>query len=429
MTSKKENKNKTSQNSTNEQNLKLTEAIEEFQNLSISSNNPSLLNKKIYRNQNKSSSISLSPNEKCTICLESESFSNSTNKKCIKCIKCNSAFHVDCYENFLPSNNESFNKNLNNNEINYVNFICIRCKIEEEKKEENLINKNNKNCDKSICCFLCKEYHGIIKKVFIEQYVHNYCLSFIKGINSFGKINLNDNDKIYDNNENIKCVICKQKFEKEFFGIIKCEEKNCGKIFHIKCAFNNGYLLSLPFLIKYYGLENNDKIPFLCKEHNTNILDSYNKYIINCNNNNISKIIDLSAKKNKPKSKEKVKEKEINNKDDLKEINNNINSQKEIERLKRNLMELENTNNNSNNIYKKDNYENEIKEENNNDDDKKIMNQFNEIIVNNNINNNNIEDDSDIDNENCENIDLFDNFRKMNKNYTFPGSFYKFHGM
>ena len=28
-----------------------------------------------------------------------------------------------------------------------------------------------------------------------------------------------------------------------------------------------------------------------------------------------------------------------------------------------------------------------------------------------------------------ETVDLFENFRKMNENYCFPGSFYKFHGV
>jgi hypothetical protein len=158
-----------------------------------------LLNRKTKRDANNQSLEQTGfkiymPNEiRCSICLEYEKFSS----ECYKCIKCSSYFHIDCYNlfTFTEDNLDEIKSNILNN------FKCIRCKDEEEEK-------NNINI--KINCYLCMEHDGIIKKLIDNNYVHHYCYVYFKK---------------YLNNV-IKTGICKLCKKRNIYTI-GCEAEKC----------------------------------------------------------------------------------------------------------------------------------------------------------------------------------------------------------
>lgn len=70
--------------------------------------------------------LSLKNEIMCSICLEYERFST----KCYKCISCNSLFHLECYNLFIFSENEK--EYLKEGNPNLDNFKCARCQEEEK---------------------------------------------------------------------------------------------------------------------------------------------------------------------------------------------------------------------------------------------------------------------------------------------------------
>ena len=101
-------------------------------------NSKKLLNRKTKRennnNNNESSNnrqFSLKNEIMCSICLDYERFST----KCYKCISCNSFFHLECYNLFIFSGNEK--EYIKEGDPNLDNFKCSRCK-EEEKNGNNV---------------------------------------------------------------------------------------------------------------------------------------------------------------------------------------------------------------------------------------------------------------------------------------------------
>jgi hypothetical protein len=93
------------------------------------------LNKKTKRTIYKSNLKNLG--NRCSICLEYDKYSE---QKSIKCNKCNSYFHLKCYNLYFSENNFK-------NEI-----LCENCKK----------NKNGKNECK---CILCGDEKGIMKNI------------------------------------------------------------------------------------------------------------------------------------------------------------------------------------------------------------------------------------------------------------------------
>lgn len=209
--------------------------------------NNKLLNKKREKDKIKEALKSL---ERCSICLEYDIYED-INKKIISCKICNSKFHLDCYEKFFNI------ENLEKNKIS--DFTCLRCV--EEKKYNN-----------EISCFLCTDHKGILKKIEKGKYVHYYCLCFIKEIDiKIQKFDVN-------NNRFKKCKICNLK--SPFCPVIKCENKECNEKLHIKCAIEQEYIFSLPYLRNIYKKFLDKEIPFYCKKHN-NIHEKYKKYLFN----------------------------------------------------------------------------------------------------------------------------------------------------
>ena len=100
-------------------------------------NSKKLLNRKTKRENNNNNNdstnnpqLSLKNEIMCSICLEYERFST----KCYKCISCNSFFHLECYNLFIFSENEK--EYIKEGDPNLDNFKCTRC-LEEEQNGNN----------------------------------------------------------------------------------------------------------------------------------------------------------------------------------------------------------------------------------------------------------------------------------------------------
>ena len=508
----------------------------------IESTSKKLLNRKTKRENNNNSLESLNnfqvilANEiRCSICLKYQKFSS----KCYKCSVCSSYFHLECYNLFTFTNDES--DKISENNINLNNFICLRCMDEK--------NNNSK-----YNCYLCGEHDGIIKKN-KDQYIHHYCNIF----------NIKDNHP-----KNSKCNNCKMKK----FPVLKCYKQECKNKYHLKCALEKGIIFSLSYMRGENDEGNkketfNEPILFFCEIHNKDIIDNYTDYIyvmtqslndkrdnnpineiknkvhnlssinnnekINTNNekekeNNNSEIQNDNSneQKNKDNNNEeiKIKENEINdslslNSDDnygsnndskepkekstpVNDYSSNKNSNDKNSAEINNIISNDNSNNNNNNNnnnnidiindtvtknsnVQNDNNENNKKENLNNENmskeninkeksndiinddeveeqidikmdienddknkkndtenketrytEKKMEEEDKEIINIDKKENENNDLNNEKENENeeykipeikREEIDLFENFRKMNEDYSFPGCFYRFHGI
>ena len=192
----------------------------------IESTSKKLLNRKTKRENNNNSLESLNnfqvilANEiRCSICLKYQKLSS----KCYKCSVCSSYFHLECYNLFNFTNDESDKINENNSNLN--NFICLRCV--DEKKNNSKYN-----------CYLCGEHDGIIKK-YKDQYIHHYCNIF----------NLN-------HPKNGKCNNCKIKN----IPVLKCDYHGCKNKYHMKCALEKGIIFSLPYMRSENDEENKREI-------------------------------------------------------------------------------------------------------------------------------------------------------------------------
>ena len=441
----------------------------------IESGSKKLLNRKTKRENTISldgDQINLSDEIRCSICLEYEKVI----PKCYKCSRCSSYFHLDCYNFFIYSDNEA-GKILN---IDQNNFICNKC--EEEKK-------NNSK----LICHYCGDNSGIIKKLKENQYyIHHYCYVFFKE-NLNPKNGKCKNCKVKNipvlkcetqgckDKYHIKCAIEKGIIFSLYF--MRDEKENRKDSFDSKinffCDIHNEATIkdyrtyasamaqSMHDTEIYKKPNKNDNassnnnsfnntkneqknIENNNEENKENDLDNFNKslsitsnngdnldngdnyasnndsrddsektprnnYPINENNSSISKN-DIS---NDPKisndtiSGSGTKDNKINQENPM---NNRINLGKR---------------NNSNFEKEKINNKMEIDEgEENKNDNKDFLNENNAI---------NKEDENDdyekrkkeykIPEIKYEKIDLYENFKKMNENYIFPGSFYKFHVM
>lgn len=240
-----------------------------------SPNNSHLLNRKISRNSHKSNpiespsleiqkninGISGTLDARCSICLEYDRYILN-GEKCIFCKKCKSNFHKSC----LLKENED-NELIIDDENNY---ICQRC--QEEEKNPNILKK----------CFLCFQHDGILKPFYDKdnkdnneiQFVHYYCLNFKENINKDNKNNLKkDKPKI--------CKICSK--DENFAPLVKCEKKSCRNKYHLHCALEKGYIMSMKYLKDYYKNKNvniSDKYPFYCEKHNEDIIKAHEEKII-----------------------------------------------------------------------------------------------------------------------------------------------------
>ena len=289
----------------------------------IESTSKKLLNRKTKRENNNSLEsdnnfqTNLANEIRCSICLEYEKYSS---KSCYKCNVCFSHFHLDCYNLFTFTGEES--EKVSTENIN--NFVCMRC---SEEKKNNI----------TILCHLCGEHDGIMKKK-DEQYIHHYCYVYFKDI--------------LEHLKNGKCKNCKIKN----IPVLKCEYHGCKDKYHIKCALEKGIIISLPFL-RGDDKSNetfNDKIPFFCEIHNKELIDNYAQLM--------SAMADSMKDKNK-------KPNDNNNENSNKNIPN-INNNEEIMSLNKEKKDSNNNNINDNNNQEKIVYNNTNEGNKDNEEDK-----------------------------------------------------------
>ena len=271
-----------------------------------SSSNKQFLNRKKKRDTNISPEIfdfQYSINEiRCSICLGEEKLV----PNCYKCKTCSAYFHLECYNLFTLEETKEEKISLEN----IIDFECFRCKEE-------------KNSSKKVC-FACNTHVGIIKKYKEDKYLHHYCYVFFK-----------------DNLDGLKggnCKVCGHKR----IPVLKCQETKCKEKYHIQCAIDKKIIFWLPFMRGYEKINEakfNDKIPFLCEEHNKALIDNFVEYsktmIISKNDinepekNNEQINIDKNDNNEKQFSPQKTPEIETNN-----IINNNNEVKNEIKPIK-----------------------------------------------------------------------------------------------
>ena len=449
-------------------------------------NSKKLLNRKTKRenntNNNESSNnpqLSLKNEIMCSICLDYERFST----KCYKCITCNSFFHLECYNLFIFSENEK--EYIKEDNPNLDNFKCSRCKEEEKNGnntkitcylcvEHNGIMKHLKdNLYIHHYCF-----------VFFKDKLHqikggkggkcNNCK--IKNIPIFKCESSGCKNKFH-----IKCALEKGLIFSLSFLHDNQKEKFDEKIpffceVHGKDSIENysQYITAMT-----QSMDDKKVNPDIKELQNEN--KNENEKINNDLNKENSKD---NANSNNQKNDENEKEKPINsigsnsvhgdygsNESEEasektpvnhypKEKDNSISSNNAISNDNNNN---ENKNENSDIVNGNDNINNESKKENeslnneNNEEEVDIMliedeNRENKNENSNNENNSKNDKDDIISSENKDKedmdvelneeenkfedykppeikheiIDLFENFNKMNKDYCFPGSFFKF---
>ena len=211
-----------------------------------SSSNKQMLGRKKKRDPNISSEIfdlnSSSNETRCSICLGEEKLV----PNCYKCKTCSAFFHIECYNLFTFA--ETKEEKISIEDMN--DFECFRCKEEKEIKKE-------------IKCFACKAHSGIIKKYAEEKYLHHYCYVFFK-----------------DGFDMLKGGICKMCGHKKI-PVLKCQEIKCKEKFHIQCAIDKKIIFWLPFMREEEKINEekfNEKIPFLCDEHNKALIDNFAEY-------------------------------------------------------------------------------------------------------------------------------------------------------
>ena len=199
------------------------------------------LNKKTKRTIYKSNLKNLG--NRCSICLEYDKYSE---QKSIKCNKCNSYFHLKCYNLYFSENNFK-------NEI-----LCENCKK----------NKNGKNECK---CILCGDEKGIMKNIENNIYAHIFCIRYFKELNNT-KI---ENFRIWRFNS--KCKICKSIIKN--IPVIKCNNTKCKNYYHIKCAIQMNLIFSLSYQEEFFKIKYNELLPFYCNNHNIHLIKDYQNFI------------------------------------------------------------------------------------------------------------------------------------------------------
>ena len=389
---------------------------------------------------------------KCSICLEYEKFS----KRCHKCIKCLSYFHMNCYNLFNFMEDNPFlvtNENVNH-------FTCQRCN--EEIRIEHQINQKHQ-----INCEICYSHYGIIKKRVENKFIHSYCYVFYK-------------DQL-NNIKKGKCQVC----SKRTIPVIKCESPGCKTKYHLQCALQKKIIFSLQMYKDESGEIKEetfkDKIPFYCEIHVKPKIDNYNEYktvmaqslneqiekkesniettnqnIIKDENNEVSKSEnnpnkggDLNNQKNEAndemnktnvnsvisqeknseinkieKESHNEKENNLENNISIKDVDNS--EKNKNEKIEKNIIDLSKKAE-SNKIVEEINEEISEKMDekesidSNNKIDISIGEDINEEIV---INKDPLKDYV-IPEVIYEDIDLFDDFSKLNEDFCFPGCFSK----
>ena len=431
-------------------------------------NSNSFLNRKTKRDNNGNPSleqINLNiylPNEiRCSICLEYEKFST----KCYKCIKCSSYFHLACY-NLFNFTEDKTDEIKNNNNLNH--FICTRCKEDEKIK----------------CC-LCMEHSGIIKKTADNKYKHYYCYILEMNIDKttlckFCKKREKPTIKCHAKKCKFKCHIkcgieqglifsipfLKNEFNKDTFFdpiLFLCENHNDINI--------NAYLEKINKKENIKSDNNinaindnliNEKDNNATNLNNNNKENNENENESNNNSDNYESNNDIEEDSNKTPPNDFSLEKEISNENNSisnNNINTNGNTNNNIMNENNNIIKKEdkkenlnnnNQNKNINNINNENNIDEEIsikmniKEENKKENNSKECNNTNkmveeedekEVIKIENSQKSNLEKENEIKEKEIseiseikhEKINLYENFKKMNEDYYFPGSFFKFH--
>ena len=455
------------------------DSINEFKSDQDSLSNKQLLNRKKKRDSNISSEIfeqnSISNNEiRCSICLGEEKLI----PNCGKCITCGSYFHLECYNLFkLPETKEQL---INEETFINNNYECYRC------REEKRVGMEIKCfvCKEHIGIIKQIEQDKFLHHycyVFFKDSLNNLKGGICKECSHKKMPVLKCQETKCKDKYHIQCAIKRQMiFWLPFMrGDEKINEDKFNDKINFFCNLHNetlinefnSYVLTMQ-VSKKEGEQNKTQEQ---KEENNkdNEMNSNKKNEVenNVNNNKEQKREENNMNNKEEKKVNEEKEKEIinsvinlniaNNSNKSLNINNNENNNSNEEKEKNNS--ISNSNNNSESVgispktppkidlsknssknvsngkilnnsvsdiinvsIKKEKSNNNI---NNNEEDSIDINIINEGKMNNNEENE--EDDEDMEYNPPEiiykDIDLFENFKKMNDKYVLPASFCKFH--
>ena len=455
------------------------DSINEFKSDQDSLSNKQLLNRKKKRDSNISSEIfeqnSISNNEiRCSICLGEEKLI----PNCGKCITCGSYFHLECYNLFkLPETKEQL---INEETFINNNYECYRC------REERRVGMEIKCfvCKEHIGIIKQIEQDKFLHHycyVFFKDSLNNLKGGICKECSHKKMPVLKCQETKCKDKYHIQCAIKRQMiFWLPFMrGDEKINEDKFNDKINFFCNLHNetlinefnSYVLTMQ-VSKKEGEQNKTQEQ---KEENNkdNEMNSNKKNEVenNVNNNKEQKREENNMNNKEEKKINEEKEKEIinsvinlniaNNSNKSLNINNNENNNSNEEKEKNNSISNSNNNlesvgsspktppkidlskNSSKNVsngkilnnsvsdiinvsIKKEKSNNNI---NNNEEDSIDINIINEGKMNNNEENE--EDDEDMEYNPPEiiykDIDLFENFKKMNDKYVLPASFCKFH--
>ena len=455
------------------------DSINEFKSDQDSLSNKQLLNRKKKRDSNISSEIfeqnSISNNEiRCSICLGEEKLI----PNCGKCITCGSYFHLECYNLFkLPETKEQL---INEETFINNNYECYRC------REEKRVGMEIKCfvCKEHIGIIKQIEQDKFLHHycyVFFKDSLNNLKGGICKECSHKKMPVLKCQETKCKDKYHIQCAIKRQMiFWLPFMrGDEKINEDKFNDKINFFCNLHNetlinefnSYVLTMQ-VSKKEGEQNKTQEE---KEENNkdNEMNSNKKNEVenNVNNNKEQKREENNMNNKEEKKVNEEKEKEIinsvinlniaNNSNKSLNINNNENNNSNEEKEKNNSISNSNNNlesvgsspktppkidlskNSSKNVsngkilnnsvsdiinvsIKKEKSNNNI---NNNEEDSIDINIINEGKMNNNEENE--EDDEDMEYNPPEiiykDIDLFENFKKMNDKYVLPASFCKFH--
>ena len=344
--------------------------------------NKQLLNRKKKRDSNISSEYneinSVHNTEiRCSICLGEEKLV----PLCYKCITCSSYFHLDCYNYFSFKETKEEKIDLENID----KFECYRC--QEERK-----------IGMEIKCYICKVHKGIIKKLDEEKYLHHYCYVFFQ-----------------DNLNNLKGGVCKFCSHKKI-PVLKCHEEKCKVKCHIQCAIDNNIIFWLPYMREEEKINEkkfNNRITFLCDEHNMDLITNFNEYAATMLISKNDKNEQLNESMNKLNiSQDKNNDKNNNNNDT--NIQKNIEDNNPINIIQKKEESDINKNNKNNNEEK----ENESNKENKMNIEKEGKTPIKERIINSSVINVNIVNEIDSINENIINKEKEKDKNNLNENNT-----------
>ena len=314
------------------------DSINDYKSDQDSLSNKQFLNKKKKRDSNISSEMeqnSLTNHEiRCSICLGEEKLI----PNCFKCKTCEAYFHVECYNLFTFP--ETIEAKLHEENV-LENFECYRCKKEKEM-------------DTEFRCSVCKRHEDIMKQFEPKQFVHHYCYVFFK--DSLGNIKSGGS--------------CKECSHKKI-PVLKCEEGKCKDKYHIQCAINKGIIIWLPFMRgdeKINPDKFNDKITFLCYEHNEIVLNEFKNYALTMQiSKNDKENTENKEQKNENKNAQNIECNKKEKKHDNININKGEQKSKELNEEKAIINSVINLNiaNESNNNINNINNPKEEKEKNN----------------------------------------------------------------